>query len=130
MKNLRAIACLIAAAETANDPLDELACRRAAVWLRWCDGFGATLTRTEADRIAAGGALGEASRGLIRRLAEEYPAPVEDIQLACLQGDDGAPWSVDAIADRTKHARSGPSDLAHVERTVSPIRTAPEFQQR
>jgi len=107
MKNSQAIACLIAAAETANDPLDELACRRAAVWLRWCDGFGATLTRPEVDRIAAGGALGEAARGLIRRLVEEYPGPVEDIQLACLHEDAGAPWSVEAIVDRAKHARSG-----------------------
>jgi hypothetical protein len=58
------------------------------------------------DRIAAGGALGEAARGLIRRLVEEYPGPVEDIQLACIIDDDGAPWSVEAIVSRARHARS------------------------
>jgi hypothetical protein len=107
MKNSQAIANLISAAEAADDPLDELACRRAAVWLRWCDGFGATLSRPEADRIAAAGALGEAARGLIRRLAEEYPAPVEDIRLEYLHDDDVASWSVAAIVDRAQRARSG-----------------------
>ena len=105
MKNSQAIANLISSAQATEDPLDELACRRAAVWLRWCDGFGATLTRPETDRLAAPGALSEVARGLIRRLAEEYPAPAEDIQLACLHDDNGAPWSVEAIFDRAKHAR-------------------------
>lgn len=100
MKNSLAITALIEAAEAADDPLDELACRRAAVWLRWCDAFGATLTRPEANRIGAGGALGEAARGLIRRMAEDYPAPVEDIQLECLQDDDGTPWALSSIAAR------------------------------
>lgn len=88
MKNSEAIAHLIIAAEAAHDPLDQLACRRAGAWLRWCDGFGATLTRPEAERFAAGGALGEAARGLIRRLAETYPAPPEDARLDYL-ADDG-----------------------------------------
>ena len=56
MKNINGITLLIQAAETADDPLDQLACRRAAAWLRWCDGYGAALTETEAQRIAAGGA--------------------------------------------------------------------------
>lgn len=117
MKNSQAIAALISAAEAADDPLDELACRRAAGWLRWCDGFGATLTRPETDRIATPGALGEAARGLIRRLAEEYPAPIEDIQFACIRDDGGAPWSVEAIVDQAKHARSVTRMNYRVERT-------------
>jgi hypothetical protein len=88
MKNAEAIARLLSAAETAQDPLDELACRRAASWLRWCDGFGATLTRPETERFAAGGALGEAARGLLRRLAETYPVPPEDARLEYLTEDD------------------------------------------
>ena len=87
MKNAEAIARLVAAAEAAHDPLDQLACRRAGSWLRWCDGFGATLTRPEAQRVAAGGALGEAARGLIRRLAETYPVPPEDARLDYLAED-------------------------------------------
>ncbi|MBB4209323.1 hypothetical protein [Roseinatronobacter bogoriensis] len=111
MKNSEVLAKLITAAQSANDPLDELACRRAAAWIRWCDGYGATLTRPEADRIAAGGALGEAARGLIRRLAEEYPAPIEDIQFLSLHDDDGTPWSLSEVAicadrsDKTKDHR-------------------------
>lgn len=120
MKNSLAIIALIEAAEAADDPLDELACRRAAVWLRWCDGFGATLTRSEVERIAVPGALGEAARGLIRRLVEEYPGPVEDIQLACLHEDDGAPWSVEAIVDQAKHARSATRMNSPVEKTRLP----------
>ena len=115
MKNSQAIAALISAAEAADDPLDELACRRAAVWLRWCDGFGATLTRPETDRIATPGALGEAARGLIRRLAEEYPAPVEDIRLEFLNGDEGTSWALSSIAasaaHRKRNDRSGSTAL-------------------
>ncbi len=110
MKNAEAIACLMTAAEAAHDPLDQLVCRRAASWLRWCDGFGATLTRPEAQRVAAGGALGEAARGLIRRLAETYPVPPEDVRLDYLADDsettsglqDIARWS----AATTKPGRS------------------------
>ena len=98
MKNAKAIACLIVAAEAAQDPLDELACRRAGAWLRWCDGFGATLTRPEAERFAAGGALGEAARGLLRRLAEKYPAPPEDARLDCLVDDSETTWGLQDIA--------------------------------
>jgi hypothetical protein len=87
MKNAEAIARLMTAAEAAHDPLDQLVCRRAASWLRWCDGFGATLTRHETQRFAAGGALGEAARGLLRRLAETYPAPPEDARLDYLADD-------------------------------------------
>ncbi|WP_127562820.1 hypothetical protein [Nioella ostreopsis] len=130
MKNSQAIANLITAAEATEDALDELACRRAAVWLRWCDGFGATLTRSEVERIAVPGALGEAARGLIRRLVEEYPGPVEDIQLACLHEDDGAPWSVEAIVDRAREARSGSGANARIARSGQSSRTAPEFPHR
>jgi hypothetical protein len=97
MKNLQAIAALIKAAEVAEDPLDELACRRTAGWLRWCDGFGATLTLPEATRIAAGGALAEAARGLLRRLAEQYPAPAEDFRLESLCDDNQTAWSMETI---------------------------------
>lgn len=93
MRNSSAIARLIAASEGADDPLDRLACLRAAAWLRWCDGYGATLTGAEATRIAAGGALAEAARGLIRRLSETYPGPVEDARLDYLEEEDGAAWS-------------------------------------
>lgn len=120
MKNSQAIANLITAAEATEDPLDELACRRAAVWLRWCDGFGATLTGSEVERIAVPGALGEAARGLIRRLAEEYPAPAEDTQLACLHDDDGSPWSIEAIVDQAKRARSATRMNSRVEKTGQP----------
>lgn len=89
MKNSYAISRLLAAAEVTKDPLDRLACRRAAAWLRWCDGYGATLSQSEADRVAAGGALGEFARGLLRRLAESYPAPIEDVRLSYLDEDDG-----------------------------------------
>ncbi|QOL82655.1 hypothetical protein [Pseudooceanicola spongiae] len=98
MRNSEAIACLVTAAEAAQDPLDQLACRRAGTWLRWCDGFGATVTRTEAERIAAGGALGEAARGLIRRLAETYPAPPEDARLEYLTDDDETTSGLQSIA--------------------------------
>ena len=89
MKNSYAISRLLAAAEVAKDPLDRLACRRAAAWLRWCDGYGATLSQSEADRVAAGGGLGEFARGLLRRLAERYPSPIEDVRLSYLDEDDG-----------------------------------------
>ena len=88
MKNSYAISRLLTAAEVAKDPLDRLACRRAAAWLRWCDGYGATLSQSEADRVAAGGALGEFARGLLRRLAESYPAPIEDVRLSYLDDDE------------------------------------------
>ena len=61
MRNSSAIAQLIAASEAADDPLDRLACRRAAAWLRWCDGYGATLTEPEAARIGARGSLAGAA---------------------------------------------------------------------
>lgn len=95
MRNSSAIAQLIAASEAADDPLDRLACRRAAAWLRWCDGYGATLTEPEAARISAGGSLAEAARGLIRRLSETYPAPVEDARLDYLENEDDSSWSTD-----------------------------------
>lgn len=98
MKNSEAIAHLVVAAEAAQDPLDQIACSRAGAWLRWCDGFGATLTRPEAARIAAGGALGEAARGLLRRLAETYPAPPEDARLDYLADDDETTSSLHDIA--------------------------------
>ena len=97
MRNSSAIAQLIVAAETADDPLDRLACRRAAAWLRWCDGYGATLTAPEAARIAAGGRLAEVARGLLRRLAETYPGPVEDARLDYLEEGEGCDWSLGGI---------------------------------
>lgn len=98
MKNAEAIARLVTAAEAAHDPLDQLVCRRAASWLRWCDGFGATLTRHETERFAAGGALGEAARGLLRRLAETYPVPPEDARLDYLVDDDETTSGLQDIA--------------------------------
>lgn len=110
MRNSEAIARLLSAAETAQDPLDQLACRRAGAWLRWCDGFGATLTRPETERFAAGGALGEAARGLLRRLAETYPSPPEDARLDYLADDDettsGLPDIARSSAATTKPGRS------------------------
>lgn len=92
MRNTDAIRRFLDAATVARDPLDATACRRASVWLRWCDGFGATLTEGEAGRIAQGGALGDCARQLIRRLAEEFPAPPEDAALTYLDDDEGTEW--------------------------------------
>lgn len=92
MRNTDAIRRFLDAATVARDPLDATACRRAAVWLRWCDGFGATLTEGEADHLAQGKALGEAARQLIRRLADEFPAPPEDAALTYLDDDEGSGW--------------------------------------
>ncbi|WP_417249285.1 hypothetical protein [Celeribacter sp.] len=92
MRNTYAVRCLLDAATVARDPLDATACRRAAGWLRWCDGFGATLTEGEAERLAQGKALGEAARQLIRRLSEEFPAPPEDAALTYLDDDEESGW--------------------------------------
>jgi len=93
MRNIEAIKVLIEAAESATDPLDATACQRAAVWLRWCDGFGATLTDEDAKRFSKAGALGEAARGLIRRLFQEFPPPSEDGGLRYLvDEEEGGEW--------------------------------------
>lgn len=92
MKNSRAISIFIHAANRDVDPLDTTACLRAASWLRWCDGFGATLTSGEASRLAQGGNLGEAARSLIRRLSAEYPTLPEDCGLQYLEDQDSTGW--------------------------------------
>lgn len=92
MRNTYAVRRFLDAATIARDPLDATACRRAAAWLRWCDGFGATLTEGEAERLAQGGALGDCARQIIRRLAEEFPAPPEDVALTYLDDDEGSGW--------------------------------------
>ncbi|MDV4145838.1 hypothetical protein [Shimia sp. FJ5] len=92
MRNTYAVRQFLDAAAVARDPLDATACRRAAAWLRWCDGYGATLAQGEAERIAQGGALGDCARQIIRRLAEEFPAPVEDAGLTYLDDDEGGGW--------------------------------------
>lgn len=92
MKNTRAISIFIHVEHRDVDPLDTTACLRAASWLRWCDGFGATLTAEEASRLAKGGNLGEAARSLIRRLSAEYPALPEDCGLQYLEDQDSTGW--------------------------------------
>ncbi|WP_288960767.1 hypothetical protein [uncultured Sulfitobacter sp.] len=92
MRNTDAIRRFLDAATVARDPLDATACRRAAVWLRWCDAFGATMTDDETGHLAQGNALGEAARQLIRRLSEEFPAPPEDAALTYLDDDEGSGW--------------------------------------
>lgn len=93
MRNVEAIKVLLLAAEAATDPLDATACQRAAVWLRWCDGFGATLTDEDSKRFSKAGTLGEAARGLIRRLFQEFPPPSEDAGLRYLiDEEEGGEW--------------------------------------
>lgn len=88
MRNTDAICALIDGADRALDPLDAVACRRAATWIRFTDAFGATITADEADRLAQGGALGEAARQIIQQLSEDYPAPQEDGSLRYLEDDE------------------------------------------
>lgn len=71
-----------------GDPLDAIACRRAATWVRFTDAFGATVTGEEATRLAQGGALGETARQIIQRLAEDFPTPNEDGSLQFLDDDE------------------------------------------
>lgn len=92
MRNVEANRILLRAAEAAPDPLDATACQRAAAWLRWCDGFGATLTSEDSERLSKTGALGEAARGLIRRLFQEFPAPSEDACLRYLVEEESGEW--------------------------------------
>ncbi|WP_439525704.1 hypothetical protein [Roseovarius mucosus] len=115
MRNTDAIRRFLDAATVARDPLDATACRRAAVWLRWCDGFGATLTEGEAERLAQGNALGEAARQLIRRLSEEFPAPPEDAALTYLDDDEGSGWMRN-IPEATGAARTARRREAEDER--------------
>lgn len=122
MKNSHAISCLLAAAEVAKDPLDRLACRRAAAWLRWCDGYGATLTASEAARIAAGGRLAEVARALLRRLAETYPGPVEDARLDYLEEGDGGDWSLGGIGGDVTPRPPRPLKERLHERVKDPFR--------
>ena len=112
MKNITAIAAFLTAADRAHDALDATACRRAAVWLRWCDGFGATTTEDEAERIAQGGALGDCARQMIRRLSNEFPAPPEDGNLKYLDDDETASWmqNIPIGPDRKKPAAADDPD--------------------
>lgn len=91
MKNSKAIGALLRAADNARDPLDKLACQRAAAWVRWCDGFGATITNNEASAIDHTRYPGEVSRMIISRLSKLFPAPPEDPEFRYLD-DDGSGW--------------------------------------
>lgn len=91
MKNSTAIGVLLRAADHARDTLDKLACQRAATWLRWCDGFGATITKEEASVIDQSQSLGDVSRMIIARLSSLFPAPPEDPEFRYLD-DDGSGW--------------------------------------
>lgn len=115
MRNTYAVRCLLDAATVARDPLDATACRRAAGWLRWCDGFGATLTEGEAERLAQCNALGETARQLIRRLSEEFPAPPEDAALTYLNDDEESGW-MRHIPEATGAARTARRREAEDER--------------
>lgn len=88
MRNSEAIRALLDGADRAHDPLDAVACQRAATWIRFTDAFGATVTGDEADRLAQGNALGEVSRQIIQRLMEDYPNPHEDGSLHYLDDDE------------------------------------------
>jgi hypothetical protein len=93
MRNADAIAYFLAAADTVTDPLDILACRRVAAWLRWSDAFGATVTQEEAARLRKGGNLAELSRQILRRLlAEGFPRPAEDLTLSYLDDEESGIW--------------------------------------
>lgn len=92
MKNTFAIAAFIKASENTDDHLNSTACRRAAVWLKWCDGFGATLTDDEAERISNNQSLAETARLLIARLAQDFPNPPEDASLRYLDDEDETRW--------------------------------------
>jgi hypothetical protein len=88
MKNSDAIRALLDGADRANDPLDAVACQRAATWVRFTDVFGATITNDEAATIAQANSLGEVARQIIQRLAEDYPTPNEDGSLHYLNDDE------------------------------------------
>ncbi len=91
MKNSTAIGALLLATDNAHDPLDKLACQRAATWLRWCDGFGATITNQEASVIDQSQSLGDVSRMIIARLSSLFPAPPEEPEFRYMD-DDGSGW--------------------------------------
>lgn len=91
MKNTLAIGALLRAADEVQDPLDRLACQRAATWIRWCDGFGATLTIKEASLIDQTKSLGEIARMIIVRLSKFFPVPPEDLELSYIE-DDSTCW--------------------------------------
>ncbi|MGB0660219.1 MAG: hypothetical protein ACPGNV_08550 [Mangrovicoccus sp.] len=91
MKNSAAISALLHAADDVQDPLDKLACQRAAAWVRWCDGYGATLTNEETSVIKRTKSLGDVARMIIVRLARLFPAPPEDPEFQYMD-DDGSGW--------------------------------------
>lgn len=91
MKNTDAICALLRAADTAHDPLDRLACQRAAAWIRWCDGFGATITNDEASVMDQTHSLGEVSRMIVARFSSLFPALPEDADLRHLD-EEGSGW--------------------------------------
>lgn len=120
MRNTHAIHRFLDAATIARDPLDATACRRAAVWLRWCDAFSATVTEDEAARLAQGGALGDCARQIIRRLAKEFPAPPEDAALTYLDDDEGSGWMRN-IPDTPQASRT--SRRGEPERNVTEVQS-------
>lgn len=111
MKNITAIAAFLTAADKTHDMLDTTACHRAAVWLRWADAFGATLTEDESIRIAQGGALGDCARQLIRRLSDEFPAPPEDGNLRYLDDDESTAWMQNIPAKPDMKKTSAPTEV-------------------
>lgn len=86
-----AISALLRAADDVHDPLDKLACQRAAAWLRWCDGYGATLTNEETSVIDETKSLGEVARMIISRLSSLFPALPEDPEF-CFEDDNYSGW--------------------------------------
>ncbi|MFY0624606.1 MAG: hypothetical protein JXQ89_23265, partial [Pelagimonas sp.] len=98
MTNTAAILALLASSESAARELDRLACLRAATWIRWYDGFGATLAATLQDRLTAGGNLAEAARQITQHFLETgLPSPPEDSQLTYLT-DSETNWMTDFVA--------------------------------
>lgn len=108
MKNSKAIGALLRAADNASDPLDKLACQRAAIWVRWCDGFGATITNQEALVIDQTQSLGDLSRMIIARLSGLFPAPPEDPEFRYLD-DDASGWQ-DEFRRHAAHRQNVPID--------------------
>ncbi|WP_154664461.1 hypothetical protein [Pseudodonghicola xiamenensis] len=73
------------------------------------------MTDDETGHLAQGNALGEAARQLIRRLADEFPAPPEDAALTYLDDDEGSGWMRN-IPEATGAARTARRREAEDER--------------
>ncbi|MGK8233929.1 hypothetical protein ACLGGT_07075 [Roseovarius sp. MS2] len=121
MKNSTALAAFLTAADKTHDMLDATACRRAAVWLRWSDAFGATLTEDESIRISQGGALGDCARQLIRRLSDEFPAPPEDGNLRYLDDDETTAWMQNILTGPDRKKTAAADDPGKVESPFADI---------